>query len=92
MATFFQAWRKRQADRQAAEWSDERDRALRTADRAPAAIRHDVRRVMETLIEGADEELAGALAELDQLLAPYPDLRASFFRLRVVDDAVEFLK
>jgi hypothetical protein len=32
------------------------------------------------------------LDDLDQLLEPHPDLRDRFFRLRVVDDAVEFLK
>jgi len=92
MATFFQAWRKRQSEQQAAEWSKERDRARQAVDDVPAAIRLDVRRVMEALIEGPDEEVEGALDELWQLLEPHPDLRAKFFRLRVVDDAVEFLK
>jgi hypothetical protein len=87
MATFFQAWRKRQADQQAAEWLLERDEARRAVEGAPAAIRHDVRRVMETLMEGEDEEVEGALDELEQLLEPYPDLRADFFRLRIVHDA-----
>jgi hypothetical protein len=47
---------------------------------------------MDTLIEGPDDEVAGALGELERLLEPDPDLQAHFFRLRVVDDAVEFLK
>jgi hypothetical protein len=38
------------------------------------------------------EEVAGALEDLDHLLEPHPELRDRFFHLRVVDDAVEFLK
>ena len=92
MATFFQAWRKRQSEQQAEEWSQERDKAREAVENVPAAIRRDVRRVIETLIAGPDENVEGALDELWQLLEPDPDLRAEFFRLRVVDDAVEFLK
>ena len=92
MATFFQAWRKRQSEQQAAEWSKERDKAREAVEDVPAAIRLDVRRVIETLIEGPDEDVERALDELWQLLEPYPDVRTQFFRLRVVDDAVEFLK
>jgi hypothetical protein len=44
------------------------------------------------LLEGRDEEVAGALEDLDALLEPHPELRDRFYRLRVVDDAVEFLK
>jgi hypothetical protein len=51
-----------------------------------------VRRAVETLIDGPDAEVEGALDELGELLEPHPDLRERFFRLRVVDDAVEFLK
>ena len=92
MATFFQAWRKRQSEQQAEEWSKERDKAREAVENVPAAIRLDIRRVIETLIEGPDEGVEGALDELWQLLEPYPDLRTEFFRLRVVDDAAEFLK
>ena len=92
MATFFQAWRKRQSEQQAEEWSKERTKAREAVEDVPAAIRLDVRRVVETLIEGPDEDVEGALDELWQLLEPYPDLRTDFFRLRVVDDAAEFLK
>jgi hypothetical protein len=92
MATFIQAWRKRQSEQQAKRWSEERDKARRAVEEVPAAIRPDVRRVMDTLIEGPDDEVAGALGELERLLEPDPDLQAHFFRLRVVDDAVEFLK
>ena len=49
------------------------------------------RRAVETLLEGRDEEVSGALEDLDHLLEPHPELRERFFRLRVVDDAVEFL-
>lgn len=87
MATFFQAWRKRQAEQQAAEWSAERDSARRAVEDVPASIRGDVGRVLETLIHGPDEEVEGALEELEQLLEPHPDLRAHFFRLRIVSDA-----
>jgi hypothetical protein len=92
MATFFQAWRKRQSEQQAEEWSKEWDRAREAVEDVPAAIRLDVRRVIETLIEGPDEDVEGALDELWQLLEPYPDLQTQFFRLRVVDDAVEIMK
>jgi hypothetical protein len=36
--------------------------------------------------------LPRALDELDRLLQDDPELRARFFRLRIVDDATEFLK
>src|SRR3954449_6747411 len=121
MATFFQAWRRRQADRQAAEWDDERAtarravedvpaarRAERTGHAAgwgggrapprravedvPAAIREDVRRAIETLIDGPDDRVEPALKDLWRVLEPYPELDARFNQLRIVDDAVEFLK
>ena len=92
MATFFQAWRRRQADRQAAEWDEERATARRAVQDVPATIRADVRRVIETLIDGPDDAVEPALKELWRLLEPYPDLDARFGQLRIVDDAVEFLK
>ena len=92
MGTFFQAWRKRQAEKQAAEWSEEQEEARRAVQELPDVLREQVRRTVETLIDGPDAEVEGALEELDQLLEPHPDLRDRFFRLRVVDDAVEFLK
>ena len=92
MGTFFQAWRRRQAEQQAAEWDEERAEARRAAQEVPPWIRSDVRRVIETLIEGPDEAVAPALAELERLLEIDPQLRERFFRLRVVADAVEFLK
>ena len=58
----------------------------------PDVLRDQVRRTVEKLIEGPDTEVEGALEELDQLLEPHPDLKERFFRLRVVDDAVKFLK
>jgi hypothetical protein len=92
VATFFQAWRRRQADRQAAEWDEERATARRAVEDVPAAIRQDVARVIETLIDGPDEQVQPALKELWRLLEPYPELDARFNQLRIVDDAVEFLK
>lgn len=92
MAEFFQAWRKRQAERQAADWIEEQDEARRAVQELPDVLRDEVRVAVEKLIDGPDAEVEGALDELDQLLEPHPDLRERFFRLRVVDDAVEFLK
>lgn len=92
MATFFQAWRRRQASSQAAEWDEERSEARAAVDDVPGVIRKDVRRVIEILIDGPDEEVEPALKELWRLLQPYPELDRRFARLRIVDDAVEFLK
>ena len=92
MAEFFRAWRKRQAEKQAAEWIEEQEEAHRAVQELPDVLRERVRRAVETLIEGPDAEVEGALGDLEQLLAPHPDLRDRFFRLRVVDDAKEFLK
>jgi molecular chaperone DnaK (HSP70) len=92
MATFFHAWRKRQAEKQAAEWTDEQEEARLAVEELPDVLRDQVRRTVEKLIEGPDTEVEGALEELDQLLEPHPDLKERFFRLRVVDDAVKFLK
>jgi hypothetical protein len=92
MAEFFQAWRKRQAEKQAAEWIDEQDEARRAVEELPEVLRDQVRLAVEKLIDGPDAEVEGALEELDHLLDPHPDLKERFFRLRVVDDAVEFLK
>jgi len=92
MAEFFQAWRKRQAEKQAAEWIEEQEEARRAVLDLPDVLRERVRRTVETLIEGPDAEVEAALEELDHLLEPHPDLRERFWRLRVVDDAKEFLK
>jgi hypothetical protein len=92
VATFFQAWRRRQAARQAAEWEEEKQAARRAVDEVPPWIRSDVRRVVETLIDGPDSELQRALDELWNLLEIDPELRKRFFRLRVIEDAEEFLK
>ena len=92
MGTFFQAWRKRQAERQAAEWNEERAEARSAVEEVPPWIRSDVRRVIEKLIDGPDSEVKDALDELSRLLEIDPALRERFFRLRVVADAVEFLK
>jgi hypothetical protein len=92
MAEFFRAWRKRQAEKQAAEWIEEQEEALRAVQELPDVLRDQVRLAVERLIDGPDTEVKGALEELDHLLEPHPDLHQRFFRLRVVDDAVEFLK
>jgi hypothetical protein len=92
MATFFHAWRKRQAELQASDWIEEQDEARRAVLELPDVLRDQARLAIEKLIDGPDAEVETALEELDQLLEPHPDLRERFFRLRVVDDAVEFLK
>jgi len=92
MGTFFQAWRRRQAEQQAAEWTQEQEEARQAVDELPEVLRAQARRAVDTLLEGRDEEVAGALEDLEHLLEPHPELRDRFFRLRVVDDAVEFLK
>ena len=91
MTSFFQAWRRRQAELQAAEWTEEREEARLAVDELPEALRGQVRRAVETLIEGRDEDVKGALDDLDHALEPHPDLRERFHRLRVVDDAQSFL-
>jgi hypothetical protein len=92
MATFFHAWRRDQANRQAAEWLEERTEARRAVAETPAAIRDDVRRTVDTLFEGADGEVEPALNELWNLLEDYPELRERFARLRIIADAVDFVK
>jgi ketosteroid isomerase-like protein len=92
MATFFQAWRKRQAEKQATEWIEEQEEARRAVLELPDVLRDRVRVAVETLIDGPDAEVKSALEDLDQLLEPHPELRERFRRLRVVDDAMEFLK
>lgn len=92
MATYFHAWRRRQASRQAAEWLEERTAAGIAVSKVPPEIREEVRRAVDTLLEGTDEEVEPALKELWQLLDDYPGLRERFARLQVVADAVDFLK
>ena len=92
MVTFFQAWRRRQAARQAHEWLEEQAAARRAVEEVPQTIRADVSRVVETLIDGPDAEVERALDELWRLFEPYPELRGRFARLRVVADALDFLK
>ncbi|TML28354.1 MAG: hypothetical protein E6G26_06695 [Actinobacteria bacterium] len=91
MTTFFHAWRRNQANRQAAEWLAERTEARVAAAEVPAEIRDDVRRLVDTLFEGADGEVEPALKELWDLLDDYPGLRERFARLRIVADALDFL-
>jgi hypothetical protein len=91
VTTFFHAWRRNQANRQTAEWIQERTEARIAVAEVPAEIRDDVRRAVDTLFEGADGEVEPALNELWDLLADYPQLREHFARLRIVADALDFL-
>jgi hypothetical protein len=92
MTSFFQAWRRRQASRQAAEWDEERAAARLAVADVPEPIRADVSRAIEALIDGPDEQVEPSLNQLWRLLDPHPELCRRFERLRIVDDAVEFLK
>jgi hypothetical protein len=92
VTTFFHAWRRNQANRQAAEWLEERTEARLAVAEAPAEIRDDVRRLVDTLLEGADGEVEPALNELWDLVSGYPELRERFARLRIVADALDFIR
>jgi hypothetical protein len=92
VTNFFHAWRRREADLQAAGWLEERTTARLAVAEVPPAIRDDVRRVVDTLLEGADVEVEPALQELWNLLDDHPELRERFARLQVVADAIDFLK
>lgn len=92
MATYFHAWRRRQANRQAAEWLEERTAARLAVAEVPVEIRDEVRRAIDTLLEGRDEEVEPALNKLWDLLEGRTDLRERFARLQVVADAIDFLK
>jgi hypothetical protein len=89
---FFQAWRRRQAEQQAAEWTEEQDEARRAVQELPDALRDRARQAIETLLEGRDEDVGGALEDLDETLRAHPKLRDRFFQLRVVADAEDFLE
>ena len=78
--------------RSSAEWLEERTEARRAVAEVPETIREDVPRTVDTLLEGADGEVEPALNELWDLLDGRPDLRERFARLRVVADAIDFLK
>ena len=92
MADYFHAWRRQQANRQAAEWLEERTAAGRAVAEVPAEIRDDVRRAVDTLLDGRDNEVESALKSLWNLLDDHPELRERFARLQVVADAVDFVK
>jgi hypothetical protein len=92
VTTFFHAWRRNQASRQAAEWLEERTEARLAVAEVPAEIRDDVRHAVDTLFEGADGEVEPALNELWDLLGEYPHLRERFARLRIVADALDFVR
>jgi len=51
MAEFFQAWRKRQAEKQAAEWIEEQEEARRAVQELPDVLQDQVRRAVEMLID-----------------------------------------
>ena len=65
---------------------------LTDAEHAAVAAAADRLIPADDVCPGGAAEVEGALEELDQLLEPHPDLKERFFRLRVVDDAVKFLK
>jgi hypothetical protein len=92
VTTFFHAWRRNQANRQAAEWLEERTEARIAVADVPAEVRDDVRRTVDTLFEGSDGEVEPALNELWDLLDGYPQQRERFARLRIVADALDFVK
>jgi ABC-type uncharacterized transport system YnjBCD substrate-binding protein len=92
VTTYFHAWRRRQANRQAAEWLEERTTARLAVAEVPPEIRDDVRRAIDTLLEGRDEEVEPALKQLWGLLDDHPELRERFARLQIVADAIDFLK
>ena len=92
VTTYFHAWRRRQASRQAAEWLEERTAAHLAVAEVPPEIRDVVRRAVDTLLEGRDEEVGPALDELWDLLEDHAELRERFARLQVVADAIDFLK
>jgi hypothetical protein len=92
VATYFHAWRRRQASRQAAEWLEERTAARLAVAEVPPELRDDVRRAIDTLLEGSDAHVEPALNDLWNLLDGRPDLRERFARLQVVADAIDFLK
>jgi molecular chaperone DnaK (HSP70) len=91
MTEFFQAWRRRQAEQQAAEWTEEQEEARRAVQELPDVLRERARQAIETLLEGRDENVKSALEDLDNALQPHPELRERFLSLRVVDDARSFL-
>lgn len=92
MTTFFHAWRRNQANRQAAAWLEERTEARVAVAEVPPEIRDDVRRLVDTLLDGTDGEVEPALNELWDVLADRPDLRERFARLRIIADALDFVK
>jgi hypothetical protein len=92
VTTYFHAWRRRQANRQAAEWLEERTAARIAVAEVPAEIRDEVRRAVDTLLEGSDGEVEPALKALWDVLDGYPELRERFARLQIVADAIDFLK
>jgi hypothetical protein len=92
VTNYFHAWRRNQANRQAAEWLEERTEARLAVAEAPEEIRDDVRRAIDTLLEGRDADVEPALNELWDLLEPHPGLRERFARLRVVADALDFVR
>jgi len=92
VTTFFHAWRRNQANRQAAAWLEERTEARVAVAEVPPEIRDDVRRLVDTLLDGTDGEVEPALNELWDVLADRPDLRERFARMRIIADALDFVK
>jgi hypothetical protein len=80
MSNFFQAWRRRQAELQAAEWTEEREETRLAVEELPDALRNQVRLAVETLIEGRDEDVKGALEDLDHALERIPSCASASSR------------
>ncbi|MDX6386955.1 MAG: hypothetical protein QOD85_757, partial [Gaiellaceae bacterium] len=57
MTSFFQAWRRRQAEQQAAEWTEEQEEARLAVQELPDVLRDQARKAVEALFEGPDREV-----------------------------------
>ena len=57
MGTFFQAWRRRQAEQQAAEWTQEQEEARHAVEELPDVLREQARRAVDREYQsGGDED------------------------------------
>jgi hypothetical protein len=92
VTTFFHAWRRNQANRQAAAWLEERTEARSRWPRSRRRSGTTSARLVDTLLDGTDGEVEPALNELWDVLADRPDLRERFARLRIIADALDFVK
>jgi hypothetical protein len=86
--------RERRARRQEEEWERNRADARALVEALPNELRTKAEPAMAAILDARVDgaELDRALDQLHDALAPQPELRDEFFRLRIVDDAVESLK